>query len=147
MYKNEENPVFTIVDFVLTSINYEASARRKIEMSQGGQVPTHIEYYPPADMPEVYIDLDEMEVIIEADGFADYYVVNIISQATMQSVIYTQISGYGDTVDVSSLPDGYYRLVITSSNNNVFEGYFTIEWRNDRIPSMKWTFFEVFSHY
>ena len=87
----------------------------------------HNEYYPPADMPEVYIDLDEMEIIIEADGFADYYVVNIISQVTMQSVIYTQISGYGDTVDVSSLPDGYYRLVITSSNNNVFEGYFTIE--------------------
>lgn len=78
-------------------------------------------------MPEVYIDLDEMEIIIEADGFADYYVVNIISQVTLQCVIYTQISGYGDTVDVSTLPDGYYRLVITSSNNNVFEGYFMIE--------------------
>ena len=87
----------------------------------------HIEYYPPADMPEVYFDSDEMEIIIEADGFADYYVVNIISQITMQSVIYTQISGYGDTVDVSSLPDGYYHLVITSSNNNVFDGYFMIE--------------------
>ena len=87
----------------------------------------HLEYYPPADMPEAYFDSDEMEIIIEADGFADYYVVNIISQVTMQSVIYTQISGYGDSVDVSSLPDGYYRLVITSSNNNVFEGYFMIE--------------------
>lgn len=87
----------------------------------------HLEYYPPADMPEASFNLDEMEVIIEADGFADYYLVNIISQVTMQCVIYTQISSYGDSVDVSSLPDGYYRLVITSSNNNVFEGYFTIE--------------------
>lgn len=99
----------------------------EIVLRNGGQQHDHIEYYPPADMPEAYFDSDEMEVIIEADGFADYYVVNIISQVTMQSVIYTQISGYGDTVDVSSLPDGYYRLVITSSNNNVFEGYFTIE--------------------
>ena len=54
----------------------------------------HIEYYPPADMPEVYLDLDDMEIIIEADGFADYYVVNIISQVSMQSVIYTQIGGF-----------------------------------------------------
>ena len=87
----------------------------------------HIEYYPPADMPEVFFNSDDMEIIIEADGFANYYVVNIISQVSMQSIIYTQISGYGDTVDVSSLPDSYYHLVITSSNSNVFEGYFTIE--------------------
>ena len=93
----------------------------------------HLEYYPPADMPEAFFNLDEMEVIIEADGFADYYVVNIISQVTMQCVIYTQISSYGDSVDVSSLPDGYYRLVITSSNSNVFEGYFMIK-NNSRLP-------------
>ena len=113
--------------FLMLMCCLELSARRQIEMNQSGQLPGHSEYYPPADMPEVYIDLDEMEIIIEADGFADYYVVNIISQVTMQCVIYTQISGYGDTVDVSTLPDGYYRLVITSSNNNVFEGFFTIE--------------------
>ena len=93
----------------------------------------HLEYYPPADMPEAFFNLDEMEVIIEADGFADYYVVNIISQVTMQCVIYAQISSYGDSVDVSSLPDGYYRLVITSSNSNVFEGYFMIK-NNSRLP-------------
>ena len=78
-------------------------------------------------MPEAYFDSDEMEIIIEAEGFADYYVVNIISQVSMQCVIYTQIDGYGDSIDISSLPDGYYRIVITSSNNNVFEGYFMIE--------------------
>ena len=54
----------------------------------------HLEYYPPADMPEAFFNLDEMEVIIEADGFADYYIVNIVSQVSMQSVIYTQIGGF-----------------------------------------------------
>lgn len=87
----------------------------------------HIEYYPPADMPEVYIDTDEMEIILVADGFANYYVVDIVSQVTMLSVIYTQIGGYGDSIDISSLPDGYYHIIVTSSNNNVFDGYFTIE--------------------
>ena len=87
----------------------------------------HIEYYPPADMPEVYIDTDEMEIILVADGFATYYVVDIVSQVTMLSVIYTQIGGYGDSIDISSLPDGYYHIIVTSSNNNVFDGYFTIE--------------------
>ena len=87
----------------------------------------HIEYYPPADMPEAFFNSDDMEIIIEADGFANYYVVNIISQVSMQSIIYTQISGYGDSIDISSLPDAYYRIVIQSSNNNEFEGYFLWE--------------------
>lgn len=98
-----------------------------INLHYKGNHGTHNEYYPPADMPGAYFDSDEMEIIIEADGFADYYVVNIISQVSMQSVIYTQISGYGDSIDISSLPDAYYHIIITSSNNNVFEGYFTIE--------------------
>ena len=122
--------------FVISAFGASAQTRdgeEKLNIQYVGHHGTHNEYYPPADMPEVYIDLDEMEVIIEADGFADYYVVNIISQVTMQSVIYTQISGYGDSVDVSSLPDGYYRLVITSSNSNVFEGYFMIK-NNSRLP-------------
>ncbi len=33
----------------------------------------HSEYYPPADMPEVYYDADNLEIIIVADGFASYY--------------------------------------------------------------------------
>ena len=75
----------------------------------------------------VYFDADDMEIIIEADGFASYYEVDIISQVTMLTVISTWVGGYGDTVDVSSLTIGYYQIVITSSNNNVYEGYFTVE--------------------
>ena len=85
----------------------------------------HSEYYPPADMPEVYYDSDNLEIIIVADGFASYYDVDIISQSTQLAVISTQIGGYGDTIDVSSLPDDDYTIIITSSNNNEYEGQFT----------------------
>ena len=84
----------------------------------------HSEYYPPADMPEVYYDDLNYDIIIVADGFASYYDVDIISQSTQLAVISTQIDGYGDTIDVSSLPDDDYVISITSSNNNEFVGYF-----------------------
>lgn len=84
----------------------------------------HIEYYPPADMPEAYYVFAQ-EIIIVADGFADYYDVNIVSQSTLLAVISTQIDGYGDSIDISSLPNDNYTIIITSSNNNEFEGEFT----------------------
>ena len=101
--------------------------QKEIVLNHDQPQPNHSEYYPPADMPEVYFDSDEMEIIIEADGFASYYIVEIISMVTYQSMVYTQIGGYGDNIDVSSFPPGYYRLEITSSNNNEYEGYFTVE--------------------
>ena len=100
---------------------------QKLNMQHVGHHGHHSEYFPPADMPEVYFDSDEMEIIIEADGFASYYIVEIISMATYQSMVYTQIGGYGDNIDVSSFPPGYYQIEITSSNNNEYEGYFTVE--------------------
>ena len=76
-------------------------------------------------MPEVYYDSDNLEIIIVADGFASYYDVDIISQSTQLAVISTQIGGYGDTIDVYSLPDDDYTIYITSSNNNEYVGQFT----------------------
>ena len=76
-------------------------------------------------MPEVYFESDDQEIILVADGFADYYDVDIISLSTMTAVISTQINGYGDSIDVSLLPDDNYMIVITSSFNNVYEGEFT----------------------
>jgi hypothetical protein len=35
------------------------------------------------------------------------------------------VDGYGDTIDVSSLPDDDYTIIITSSNHNVYQGTFT----------------------
>lgn len=87
----------------------------------------HSEYYPPADMPVVYFDSTDMEIIIVADGFASYYYVEIFQTGYTVPVISTQIDGYGDTIDVSSLSDGDYTIVITSEYNNVYSGYFAIE--------------------
>ncbi len=110
---------------ILLLVGFSLSARKKIDLSQNGQMPSHNEHYAPADMPEVYFDSDTQEIIIIADGFASYYDVDIVSQSTMQLVLYTTISGYGDSIDVSLLPDDDYKIVITSSYNNVYEGQFT----------------------
>ena len=103
---------------------YLYADRDEIVLRPDGHQPNHSEYYPPADMPEVYFDDVAMEIIIVGDGFADYYDVEIVSLGSMLTVIGTQVDGYGDSIDVSSLPEGDYRLVITSSNNNVYEGDF-----------------------
>ena len=85
----------------------------------------HLEQPTTADMPEAYYDDGTEEIIIVADGFSSYYDVDIVSQSTMQLVLYTTISGYGDNIDVSSLPDDNYTIVITSEFNNVYQGQFT----------------------
>ena len=83
--------------------------------------------YVIADWPDaVYYDTDEMEIVIEADGVSSYYYVEIISDSLNQTVIFTQISGYGDTIDVSSLSTGSYTIVFTSQYNNEYEGQFDI---------------------
>ena len=80
-----------------------------------------------ADMPDaVYYDSDEMEIIIEADGVSQYYYVEIVSDSLNQTVISTQVSGYGDTIDVSSLPTGSYTIIFTSQFHNTYEGQFYI---------------------
>ena len=98
-----------------------------INLQHQNQHDNHSEYYPPADMPEVCFDSNDMEIIIVADGFADYYDVEIVSLGSGLTLIGTQVDGYGDSIDVSSLLIGDYRIVITSSNNNVYSGYFAIE--------------------
>lgn len=116
--------------FVMSSFGVSSQTRdgeEKLNLQYVGHHGTHSEYYPPADMPDVYFDDDELEIIIVGDGFATYYDVEIVSLGSMLTVISTQIDGYGDSIDVSSLATGDYQIVITSSNNNVFEGYFAIE--------------------
>ena len=87
----------------------------------------HMEHFLPADMPEAYYDSANQLIIIEADGFADYYNVDIFTMAGTTPVLWAVVNGTYDTVDVSSLPADDYRIVIHSSNNNVYEGYFSIE--------------------
>ena len=87
----------------------------------------HSEYYPPADLPEVYYDADNLEIVLVADGFANFYDVEITLTTGYVPLISTQVDGYGDIIDVSLLPEGYYNITITSSNNNQYVGIFSIE--------------------
>ena len=100
---------------------------KSINMQFPGHNGPHNELYPPADMPEAYYDDDNLEIIIVSDGFASYYDVEIFQTEYTIPVISTQIDGYGDSIDISSLSEGSYTIVITSSNNNEFEGTFYIE--------------------
>ena len=80
----------------------------------------------PADQPDVYYDDDEQEIIIDGPGSeASYYDVDIVSMSTLDTMLSAQVNGYYGTIDVSSLPDDNYKIVITSSNFNEYEGYFT----------------------
>ncbi len=78
----------------------------------------------PADQPSVYYDMYEDEIIVYGSGEASYYDVEIISMSTLDVMLSTCINGTFDTIDVSSLPDDCYQIVLTSSLNNIFEGYF-----------------------
>lgn len=78
-------------------------------------------------MPEAFFDSDVLQIILVADGFANFYDVEITLTTGNVPLISTQVDGYGDTIDVSSLPEGYYNITITSSNNNQYVGTFSIE--------------------
>ena len=117
-----------ILLFCLLGIVFIASAENETAVAinlQHHSHDNHNEYYPPVDMPEAYYDASNQEIVIYADGSASYYDVDIVSQSTMQLVFYTTIGGYGDSIDVSSLPDDNYTIIITSSNNNEYVGQFT----------------------
>lgn len=87
----------------------------------------HLDGLIPADQPEVYYDSSNLEIIIEADGFACYYDVEIYPANSAIPIISIQIDGYGDTIDISSLLADDYTIIIYSPYNNQFEGGFTIE--------------------
>lgn len=125
--KNMKRFTTLLMLFLYAISMYSIYGEEVVNMQHIGNHGNHSEYYPPADMPEVYYDADNLEIIIVADGFASYYNVDITSASGYVPLISTQIDGYGDSIDVSSLPEGYYTITITSSNNNQFEGIFNIE--------------------
>ena len=116
-----------IITFLLLIVGFELSAQRKIEMQHSGQNSGH-SGLPiwPADQPDVYYDATDQVIIIDGPGSeASYYDVDIVSMSTLDVMLSTQVNGTYDTIDVSSLPDDNYKIVITSSNFNEYEGYFT----------------------
>lgn len=100
---------------------------RPIVIQNGGAAHDHFDQPILFDQPDVYLDDDNLEIIIDGDGAVSYYDVEIESMTTWLTVISTQVSGTYDTIDVSSLAPGDYIITITSPTGHEFEGFFEIE--------------------
>ena len=107
-----------------SSISLLADEANQIRIEQVPKGGTHFNFPVPADQPDVYYDTVNQQIIIDGDGEVTYYDVEIASVSTWTVVISTQVNGYYDTIDVSSLPAGEYCITIDSPTGNSFEGFF-----------------------
>ena len=105
----------------------DLSAHDKIDIHQTGQMPTHIEHFIPADQPDVYYDNVYQTITIDGGGEVTYYDVEIASVTTTLTVISTQVNGFYDTIDVSSLPQDEYVITIYSPEDHTYEGFFEVQ--------------------
>ena len=121
--------VFSLIAFIVSLQVFaylrDASGQIYIEHRPKGGIHSGLPIWP-ADQPNVYYDATDQVIIIDGPGSeASYYDVDIVSMSTFDVMLSTQVNGTYDTIDVSSLPDDNYKIVITSSNFNEYEGYFT----------------------
>lgn len=98
-----------------------------VNMQHIGYHDDHLEHFIPFDQPDVYYDDVSQVIIINGGGEVTYYDVEIAPVSTFVPVISTQVSGFYDTIDVSSLSATEYYITISSPTGNEFEGYFEIE--------------------
>ena len=101
--------------------------QNEIVLNNNKQQHDHLEYFPPADQPDVYYNNVAQTIIINGGGAVTYYDVEIAPISTFVPVISTQVSGYYDSIDVSSLSATVYVITICSPTGNEFEGFFEIE--------------------
>lgn len=125
--KNPKHVCLAILMLILPGINvFHIRAEEAVNLEYRGNHGTHFVLPPtPADMPQVFIDNETGVITVDGPGYASYYYVDIISQSTLSVVLYDTVDGDYGTVDISSLPDDNYQIIITSSNNNEFIGQFT----------------------
>jgi hypothetical protein len=76
-------------------------------------------------MPDAYYNNVSQTIIVDGTGEVEYYDVEIMSLTTFDVLISTQVNGYYDTIDISSLPDGEYVITIDAPTGNSFEGFFS----------------------
>lgn len=115
--------LFTLFTCVFLTLSGDEAAA--INLNHQGH-DDHFNFPIPADMPDVYYYNDTRTVIIDGGGEVNYYDIEIISWTTLNTVITTQVSGYYDTIDVSSLPEDEYNIIIYSPTGNIFDGFFEI---------------------
>ena len=99
---------------------------RPIVIQNGGSTNDHLEQFIPADQPDVYYDIVAQTLIIDGGGEVTYYDVEIASVTTTLTVISTQVNGYYDTIDISTLPQDEYVITIYSPEDHTYEGFFEI---------------------
>lgn len=113
--------------FFFTLISLASFADRcPIVIQNGGQVGTHFELPVPADQPAVYLDIQAQQIIIEGNGCASYYDVEITALSTFDVPISTRVNGNNAVIDISSLPSDDYVIDIDTPMGNSFQGDFTI---------------------
>ncbi len=108
----------------LSSLLCLARDEANINLHYPGNNHTHFDQPVPVDMPAAYCDVEIHLITIVGEGIVDYYDVEIISLSTLNTVISTEVNGYYDTVDISTLSDADYKIIIESPTGNIFEGYF-----------------------
>ena len=113
--------------FLVANCNIVLADMNPIVVQNGGAVNDHLEHFIPADQPDVYYDYVNQTIIIDGGGEVTYYDVEIAPVSTYVPVISTQVNGFYDTIDVSSLSATEYYITISSPTGNEFEGYFEIE--------------------
>ena len=116
-----------LFSLIILIVGFELYAQRKIEIQHSGQNPGH-SGLPiwPADQPDVYFD--DVEMVITIDGSwseSSYYDVEIISMSTLDTELSTRVTSSNSSIDISSLPEDYYKITITSSLDNTYQGFFT----------------------
>ena len=111
-----------VLIYVLIVTAFDCMARDEASLNLHFPGHTHGSMPMPAEMPDVYYNNVSQTIIIDGTGEVDYYDVEIMSLTTFDVVISTQVNGYYDTIDISSLPDGEYAITIDAPTGNSFEG-------------------------
>ncbi len=117
--------VFLIFSFML-AFGPICGYNKPIQIRNKGQVGTHFELPVPADQPAVYLDIQAQQIIIEGNGCASYYDVEITALSTFDVPISTRVNGNSAVIDISSLPSDDYVIDIDTPMGNSFQGDFTI---------------------
>ena len=118
--------ILLIVSFLLMGSFY-VYGDEEINLHHIGNQNDRIEHFIPFDQPDVYYNNVAQTIIIDGDGAVSYYDVEIAPVTSSVPIISTQVSGYYDSIDVSSLSATVYVITICSPTGNEFEGFFEIE--------------------
>ncbi len=119
----KKNCFLFILVFIFSSFVCMARDEENINLHFPGR--NHNNIPIPAEMPDAYYNNVSQTIIVDGTGEVEYYDVEIMSLTTFDVLISTQVNGYYDTIDISSLPDGEYVITIDAPTGNSFEGFFS----------------------